>query len=114
MYTNLSKGESATKAQKEMLEELGLTATGVAKGLQSDGVGTLKEVFTAIQNLPSERRVAALSTLFGQWAIEGGAKVVNNLDVYEKALADVQNPGKYTGSIKYMGRFSSQTNQRDN
>lgn len=100
MYTNLSKGESATKAQKEMLEELGLTATGVAKGLQSDGVGTLKEVFTAIQNLPSERRVAALSTLFGQWAIEGGAKVVNNLDVYEKALADVQNPGKYTGSME--------------
>ena len=100
MYTNLSKGESATKAQKEMLEELGLTATGVAKGLQSDGVGTLKEVFTAIQNLPSERRVAALSTLFGQWAIEGGAKVVNNLDVYEKALADVQNPGEYTGSME--------------
>ena len=100
MYTNLSKGESATKAQKEMLEELGLTATGVAKGLQSDGVGTLKEVFTAIQNLPSERRVAALSTLFGQWAIEGGAKVVNNLDVYEKALEDVQNPGKYTGSME--------------
>ena len=100
MYTNLSKGESATKAQKEMLEELGLTATGVAKGLQSDGVGTLKEVFTAIQNLPSERRVAALSTLFGQWAIEGGAKIVNNLDVYEKALADVQNPGEYTGSME--------------
>ena len=32
IYTNISKGSSATKAQKEMWEELGFTATGVAEG----------------------------------------------------------------------------------
>lgn len=100
MYTNLSKGESATKAQKEMFEELGLSAEGVAKSMQSDGVGTMLQVFDAIKQMPSERRVAALSTLFGQWAIEGGAKVVNNMDVYEQALKDVQDPEKYTGSMQ--------------
>lgn len=100
MYTNLSKGESATKAQKEMFEELGLSAEGVAKSMQSDGVGTMRQVFDAIKQMPSERKVAALSTLFGQWAIEGGAKVVNNMDVYEQALKDVQDPEKYTGSMQ--------------
>ena len=103
MYTNLSKGESATKAQKEMFEELGLTAEGVAKSMQEPnggGVKTMLQVFDAIKQMPDERKVAALSTLFGQWAIEGGAKVVNNMDVYEQALKDVQDPEKYTGSMQ--------------
>ena len=101
IYTNLSKGSNATKAQKEMWEELGFTAEGIAKSMQTDGVGTLKEVFTALQDMPDERKVAALSTLFGQWAIEGGAKITNNLGAYEKALEMVSDPSLYTGS---MGR----------
>lgn len=100
IYTNLSKGSNATKAQKEMWEELGFTAEGIAKSMQTDGVGTLKEVFTALQDMPDERKVAALSTLFGQWAIEGGAKITNNLGAYEKALAMVSAPSLYTGSME--------------
>lgn len=100
IYTNLSKGSNATKAQKEMWEELGFTAEGIAKSMQTDGVGTLKEVFTALQDMPDERKVAALSTLFGQWAIEGGAKITNNLGAYEKALEMVSDPSLYTGSME--------------
>lgn len=100
IYTNLSKGSNATKAQKEMWEELGFTAEGIAKSMQTGGVGTLKEVFTALQDMPEERKVAALSTLFGQWAIEGGAKITNNLGAYEKALAMVDDPSLYTGSME--------------
>ena len=33
-----------------MWEELGFTAEGIAKSMQTDGVGTLKEVFTALQD----------------------------------------------------------------
>lgn len=100
IYTNLSKGSNATKAQKEMWEELGFTAEGIAKSMQTDGVGTLREVFTALQDMPDERKVAALSTLFGQWAIEGGAKITNNLGAYEKALEMVSDPSLYTGSME--------------
>jgi TP901 family phage tail tape measure protein len=100
IYTNLSKGSNATKAQKEMWEELGFTAEGIAKSMRTDGVGTLREVFTALQDMPDERKVAALSTLFGQWAIEGGAKITNNLGAYEKALAMVSAPSLYTGSME--------------
>lgn len=100
IYTNLSKGSNATKAQKEMWEELGFTAEGIAASMQTDGVGTLRQVFTALQDMPDERKVAALSTLFGQWAIEGGAKITNNLGAYEKALAMVSDPSLYTGSME--------------
>ena len=81
IYTNISKGSNATKAQKAMWEELGFTAEGIARSMQSDGIGTLKSVFQAINNMPDERKVAALNTLFGQWAIEGGAKITQNLSL---------------------------------
>lgn len=98
--TNLSKGSSATKAMKEQWEELGMTAEGVAKAMQVDSVGTLKTIFTAINNLPQERQVAALSTLFGQWAIEGTAKVAGNMKVFTDALEMVNDPNLYTGSME--------------
>ena len=102
IYTNLSKGENATKKQKEMLEELGFTAEGVAKSLTTPGKGvsTLRSIFGAINEMPDERKVAALSTLFGQWAIEGGAKIVNNLPLLDKTLAEVQDKEAYTGSME--------------
>lgn len=102
IYTNLSKGENATKKQKEMLEELGFTAEGVAKSLttRGQGVSTLRSIFGAINEMPDERKVAALSTLFGQWAIEGGAKIVNNLPLLDKTLAEVQGKEAYTGSME--------------
>lgn len=102
IYTNLSKGENATKKQKEMLEELGFTAEGVAKSLTTpgQGVSTLRSIFGAINEMPDERKVAALSTLFGQWAIEGGAKIVNNLPLLDKTLAEVQDKEAYTGSME--------------
>lgn len=109
MITNLSKGSSATAAQKAQFQELGMTAEWVAKAMQEDSVGTLNTIFQAIDNLPEERKVAALSTLFGQWAIEGGAKIVNNLDVYRKALEMVSDPSLYTGSMEREFTIKSNT-----
>ena len=109
MIVNLSKGASATKVQKEQFEELGMSAEWVAKAMQEDSVGTLDTIFKAINDLPQERQVAALSTLFGQWAIEGGAKIVNNLDVYRKALEMVSDPSLYTGSMEREFNIKSQT-----
>ena len=100
IYTNISKGSSATKAQKEMWEELGFTATGVASSMQKDGTGTLLKVFGSINRLPDERKIAALNTLFNQWAVEGGAKVTNNLDLLLKTLSEVSDPAAYSNSME--------------
>ena len=100
IYTNISKGSSATKAQKEMWEELGFTAEGVAKSMQTDGTGTLMKVFGAVNQLPDERKIAALNTLFNQWTVEGSAKVTNNLDLLMKTLSEVSDEAAYANSME--------------
>lgn len=102
IYTNISKGSSATKAQQEMWEELGFTATGVASSMQKNGTKTLRQVFSAINQLPDERKIAALNTLFNQWAVEGSAKVTNNLSLLETTLSQIsdENYDAYKNSMQ--------------
>lgn len=100
IYTNISKGSSATKKQKEAWAALGFDAEDVAASMQEDGTGTMRQVFAAINALPKDKKVATLNTLFNQWAIEGGAKITSNLDLLDKTLGEVQDPGKYMGSME--------------
>lgn len=99
VYTNMTKGESATKRQKEMWAELGYSAEQIASDMQADANETLKTVFRSINEMPKERQVAALSTLFGQWAIEGTSKIVGNLETFTDALTMVSDPKLYEGSM---------------
>lgn len=100
IYTNISKGSSATKKQKEAWAALGFDAEDVAASMQEDGTGTLRQVFAAINALPKDKKVATLNTLFNQWAIEGSAKITSNLDLLDKTLGEVQDPEKYMGSME--------------
>lgn len=100
IYTNISKGSSATKKQKEAWAALGFDAEDVAASMQEDSTGTLRQVFAAINALPKDKKVATLNTLFNQWAIEGGAKITSNLDLLDKTLGEVQDPEKYMGSME--------------
>lgn len=100
IYTNISKGSSATKKQKEAWAALGFDAEDVAASMQEDGTGTLRQVFAAINALPKDKKVATLNALFNQWAIEGGAKITSNLDLLDKTLGEVQDPEKYMGSME--------------
>ena len=109
--TNMVKGTSATKAMKEQWEELGFTAEGIAMAMQEDSIGTLTSVFEAIGNLPDYKQVAALSTLFGQWAIEGDAKIVGNMKVFQDALDMVSDPDKYSGSMEREFTIKASTSE---
>ena len=109
IYTNISKGSSATKAMKEQWVELGFTAEGVAASMQVDATGTMQKIFSAIDQLPEERQIAALSTLFGQWAIEGGAKIVGNLDYYAGVMESIKDPANYTGSMAREFKIKADT-----
>lgn len=113
IYTNISKGDSATKAQKEMWATLGFSASGVAKSMQEDGTGTLQKVFAAINQLPDEKKLATLNVLFNQWAVEGAAKVTNNLDLLGKTLSEVSdaNYDNYKNSMEREFAINSGTQE---
>lgn len=101
IYTNINKGSMATAKQQEAFARLGMTAEGVAKAMQVDGTGTLLNIFEAIGNLPGEEKLSTLNALFGQWAIEGGAKVTQNLDLLKEMLAAVNDPSAWTESMEH-------------
>ena len=100
IISNMSLGTSATKQQKEAWESLGFTAAGVARDMQRDSIGTMKNIFTAIGNIDEAKQVAVLKTLFGQWAIQGAAKLTGNLKAFTDALDMVNDPSKYKGSME--------------
>lgn len=100
IYTNITKGTTATKAQQAALKKLGFTAEGVAQAMQIDGTGTLLQVFTAINNLPDADKLSTLNALFGQWAIEGGAKITQNLGLLTKMLDEVSDESVWSGSME--------------
>lgn len=100
IYTNITLGDSATAAQEKALAKLGFTATGIAEAMQVDGAGTLLKVFRAVNDLPEAEKLSTLNALFGQWAIEGGAKVTQNLDLLEGMLAEVSDKNIWSGSME--------------
>ena len=52
------------------------------------------DVFEAIGNMDADKQVAVLKTLFGQWAIQGAAKLTGNLGQFTDALAMVNDPSR--------------------
>ena len=111
MVTNMSLGETATKAQQTAWEKLGLTADGVAKSMQVDSAGTIISVFEKINALDADKQVGTLKSLFGQWAIEGAAKLTGNLQTFIDTLGMVQDPSLYNGSMMREFVIKSGTNE---
>lgn len=100
IYTNITKGSMATANQQKAMERLGFTATGLAAAMQMDGTGTLLKVFEAINSLPGEEKLSTLNALFGQWAIEGGAKITQNLSLLTGMLQEISDPSLWKGSME--------------
>ncbi|MFR5823595.1 MAG: phage tail tape measure protein [Dysosmobacter sp.] len=100
IYTNITKGSTATAAQEAAFERLGFSATQIAKSMQTDGTGTLLKVFEAVNNLPDAEKLSTLNALFGQWAIEGGAKLTQNLGLLTGMLKEVSDASVWSGSME--------------
>ena len=80
----------------------------MARRLQADAVGTIREVFQRIQKLSADERISVISDLFGDEA-KGLTQLVNNLPALEKALFDVAERYKYAGSMTKEYAVQSQT-----
>ena len=106
----LVKGKGATKAQREALADLGLSATDVAKRMQQDAVGTLQDVIARIRKLPKEMQSANISGLFGDEA-DGLRVLVSNASLLENALGSVADKTKYLGSAQQEFEVRSKTTE---
>lgn len=107
VYTNVSLGSGATKAQTAVWKQLGFTPEGVAKSMQTTGpngedgaASTLYSVFEAISKQDKDQQTYMIKTLFGQWAIEGVSKIVGNLPAFHDALIMANDTENSTGSME--------------
>ncbi|OWV79575.1 hypothetical protein ATY77_26675 [Rhizobium sp. R634] len=93
----LTKGASATKAQRGAFKALGLDAKKVAKNMQKDAVGTTLDVLEKISKLPKEMQASVSSDLFGNEARALGP-LLTNIKLLRDSLGLVDDQAKYAGS----------------
>lgn len=94
----LTRGASATKAQRGAWLQLGMDAEEVAKSMQEDAVGTTLKVMEALGNLPEHMQASVMSDLFGDEA-RALAPLLKDTDQLRRALAMVANETDYAGSV---------------
>lgn len=108
----LTKGGSATKAQRKAFRALGLDAVKVSKSMQKDAVGTTVRVLEAINKLPKYQQSAIASQLFGDEA-RALMPLISNLDLLKSSLGMVADETSYAGSAskEYEARAATFANK---
>jgi MFS family permease len=108
----MSKGESATANQSAAFKSLGLDVMDVAKSMQIDAVGTIRDVFERISKMPAEMRVSTISQIFGDEA-RALTPLITNMKLFDQAMGLVGDKSKYTGSMlaEFQTRSGTSANQ---
>jgi TP901 family phage tail tape measure protein len=86
--------DNAKETARAMVGELG---PKMAKMLQTDAVGTIRDVFARIKALPAEMQMSVISDLFGDEA-RALLPLINNSALLDTALGLVGDKSKYAGS----------------
>ncbi|MGQ3289048.1 phage tail tape measure protein [Sphingopyxis sp.] len=101
----LAAADKGSKKFRRALDEIGISAERVQKGMQTDAQGTILDVVEAVNRLPKENRLGVLVDLVGLEHSDTIAKLVTGVEEYRRQI-DLVNSQKAEGS---MGReFAAQ------
>jgi len=106
----LTKGKSATKAQRAALEELNIDAEQLAKNMQKDAFGAGLDVLERIQKAPAHERVSLMNRIFGEEA-RGLGPILNDLELLRKNYEAIRDDAKTAGSVQREFAVRSKTTQ---
>jgi len=108
----MAKGESATANQSAAFKSLGLDVMDVAKSMQVNAVGTIRDVLERISKMPAEMRVSTISQIFGDEA-RALTPLITNMKLFDKAMGLAGDKSKYTGSMlaEFQTRSGTSANQ---
>jgi TP901 family phage tail tape measure protein len=95
----LTKGEAATKGQKETWEELGFNPEDLAAQMQQDAPKTIMTVLEALKAQPQEKQSALATQLFGSESIGAIQPLLLNLGEVQRAFDLVGDKSKYATSV---------------
>ncbi|HUD90231.1 phage tail tape measure protein [Sphingobium sp.] len=105
----LTKGEAATKGQQAAFDALGLSATDVAKRMQTDATGAITDVMERIGKLDADKQSGILTQLFGSESVAAIAPMLTNLDGLRQRLALVGDASQTAGSMhgEFLNRIAT-------
>ena len=98
--TTLVKGTAMSKDQAAAFASIGLSATQLAKDMQTDAQGTIFKVLEAIAAKPKELQMSLLTTMFGQEALGSLAPLLQNMGNLSQAFELVGDKANYAGSMQ--------------
>ncbi|UZD98487.1 phage tail tape measure protein (plasmid) [Pseudomonas corrugata] len=103
----MTKGEAATKGQKETWEELGFDPEDLAAQMQQDAPKTIMTVLEALKAQPQEKQSALATQLFGSESIGAIQPLLLNLGEVQRAFDLVGDKSKYATSAMADGKMGS-------
>lgn len=95
----LTKGEAATKGQKETWSELGFDPEDLAGQMQKDAPKTIMSVLEKLKEQPVEKQSALATQLFGSESIGAIQPLLLNLGEVQRAFDLVSDKSKYATSV---------------
>ena len=98
--TTLVKGTAMSKSQAKAFASVGLSATQLAKDMQTDAQGTIFKVLEAIANKPKELQMSLLTEMFGQESLGAIAPLLKNMGNLSQAFELVSDKANYAGSMQ--------------
>jgi len=109
LITTMTAGATATDAQREVFQNLGLDAEEMAERMQVDAQGAIYDVMTALADLPEYTQIAALTQIFGRESADAIAPLLANLGLLDQAFGLVADPAEYAGSMQEEFRVQTET-----
>ena len=112
LMTTMTAGASATAKQQKVLDSLGISATDLAKRMQTDAQGAIMDLLGAINRLPKAEQTAAIKNYFGSESLSTIAVLTNNLSNLKDQFDKVGDSSKYAGSMQgeYEARAATTEN----
>lgn len=112
VMTTMTAGAAATKRQKDVLNQLGMSATELAERMQNDAQGAIIDFLETVQRLPEAEQAAALKNYFGEEAVAAIAPLLTNLSYLEEQFQKVGDASLYAGSMQ--GEYAARADTTEN
>lgn len=98
MLQKLSIAPQLGATAQKALHSIGLSSVTLPKMIQQDPQKVLDKLFAGVAKMDPEKHSSVLYGIFGRGASKMVGKIVDNLDLYRKNLALVQDSKSYKGS----------------
>ncbi|MEA5041379.1 MAG: phage tail tape measure protein [Oscillibacter ruminantium] len=110
VMTTMTAGTAVTKRQQAVLDKMGLSATDLAKRMQTDAQGAILDFMAAVKKLPAAEQTAALKNYFGEESVAAIAPMLSRLDLLKTSFERVGDSAQYAGSMEAEFTARADTN----